>query len=684
MAARRPTTTVQRDYDGSVEDINSLPPGDDQKLDANEVNDTTEVLVDHADILDSMAYLKDNISVTDTVDIDEIITKLETIEEGATADDSTYAAADTFGIVPNSLDQQGALIQSYIDIAGADGVISLRPGAYVLGQGLHTGGAGQTWNIDGVTIDDYIAFEHGFQTFNGTLVIDGQNRADGGPWFATVWRYSKNSNVNITVRNIKGSQAIFGGCFRAQMVNSNNISIYGQDIGMAAGFSIGDGGLICYSLSSRSDDIGTITSGGTGYRDGSYIAYTSTLTGSGSDAILGIVVESGVVTEVQPLFGGQNYSTGDTLSLGASAHCYSYDRTTMNSTWDTLFASYKVTKDAGAYDRSDAGVIAAKALLDAEENNVIGSGFVYTVGDTQENNLSWFNNNNIYIGSDRCSGAGIHSLGKCNYNNFQVFLEGCYTGHRPHMVYTSNDSNLNLNILVNKGGDYVLYEDVLTVDLSSSTGHSIGGTRIGNPYVTTSYDGDYPGWHDAVIDLGDYRSSNVTVFCDDANTRFFTRSPDTRFAQLTFESDLNNPIAQYLSTGRFTPTAVFSANGDNSVVYTNQTGIYQRFGNKIDFWITIEFTPTYTTSTGTLRVMGLPFTTTVKDDNNLDYNWPVAAGNITNVNSPSDVLGVTGHIWGDYISFQHSRDNAALNTVDATEVASGVATIIEAHGSYLI
>lgn len=53
MAARRPNTDVKRSYDDSVEKINSLPSAADQKYIFTEINDRTETLKDHADLLDN-------------------------------------------------------------------------------------------------------------------------------------------------------------------------------------------------------------------------------------------------------------------------------------------------------------------------------------------------------------------------------------------------------------------------------------------------------------------------------------------------------------------------------------------------------------------------------------------------------------------------------------------------------
>lgn len=63
----------------------------------------------------------------------------------------------------------------------------------------------------------------------------------------------------------------------------------------------------------------------------------------------------------------------------------------------------------------------------------------------------------------------------------------------------------------------------------------------------------------------------------------------------------------YYEEGLFTPTFTFQTPGDLSVVYTIQDGVYTRFGNAILIRFGCDFTPTFTTSTGTARFGGLPF-----------------------------------------------------------------------------
>jgi hypothetical protein len=61
--------------------------------------------------------------------------------------------------------------------------------------------------------------------------------------------------------------------------------------------------------------------------------------------------------------------------------------------------------------------------------------------------------------------------------------------------------------------------------------------------------------------------------------------------------------------GTWTPAFSFATPGDLAVTYSSQTGNYRIVGKLCIATFTLEFTPTYTTSSGTARVTGLPLST---------------------------------------------------------------------------
>ncbi len=73
---------------------------------------------------------------------------------------------------------------------------------------------------------------------------------------------------------------------------------------------------------------------------------------------------------------------------------------------------------------------------------------------------------------------------------------------------------------------------------------------------------------------------------------------------------VTNPAANVLDneTGTWTPVLDFASPGDLSVVYNKRSGAYHRLGRLIILECQIQTsTFTYTTSTGKLRITGLPF-----------------------------------------------------------------------------
>lgn len=137
----------------------------------------------------------------------------------------------------------------------------------------------------------------------------------------------------------------------------------------------------------------------------------------------------------------------------------------------------------------------------------------------------------------------------------------------------------------------------------------------------------------------------------------------------------------YYDEGTFTPTFTFGFVGDLSVVYTNQTGEYTRIGRMVYVSFRVDFTPTYTTSSGNARFGGLPFTV------NGSVNGP---GNILDTNTAitwpatytsASVIIAGGTTYANVI-FLKSAGNSA--TLDTAGLASGVAVRIVWSGFYLI
>jgi hypothetical protein len=75
---------------------------------------------------------------------------------------------------------------------------------------------------------------------------------------------------------------------------------------------------------------------------------------------------------------------------------------------------------------------------------------------------------------------------------------------------------------------------------------------------------------------------------------------DAEFNDLTVggDADFSGASSLVLPNGTFEPTFTFSTAGDLSVVYGRQEGRFEKTDDKVDFFLSIIFTPTFTTSSG--------------------------------------------------------------------------------------
>lgn len=68
----------------------------------------------------------------------------------------------------------------------------------------------------------------------------------------------------------------------------------------------------------------------------------------------------------------------------------------------------------------------------------------------------------------------------------------------------------------------------------------------------------------------------------------------------------SHTLSSYINKNSIIPAFTFTTPGDLSVAYTSQTGTFSRVGNMIFIRVSLEFTPTFTTSSGNVNITGLP------------------------------------------------------------------------------
>jgi hypothetical protein len=144
--------------------------------------------------------------------------------------------------------------------------------------------------------------------------------------------------------------------------------------------------------------------------------------------------------------------------------------------------------------------------------------------------------------------------------------------------------------------------------------------------------------------------------------------------------DFANLLPLY-QAGTFTPTVTSSTPGDLSVSYTTQVGNYQRVGKWVQIEINLNFTPTYTTATGAVRIGGLPLAA-VASANPSDFvltditafNWPASRTQLVPVANSGQ----------SYITIQALGSGVSPSELAITDKASGSGAILRIRGRYRV
>ena len=137
------------------------------------------------------------------------------------------------------------------------------------------------------------------------------------------------------------------------------------------------------------------------------------------------------------------------------------------------------------------------------------------------------------------------------------------------------------------------------------------------------------------------------------------------------------------SVGRttFAPTVTFGTPGDLTVAYTSQIGVYMKVGALILFYVSLGFTPTYTTATGTICISLPPIAPT-----DLFWAWPVRQLS----GFPSWPTGVTTFVArnqtvggvGACITLAGQGSTIAGAQMTSTQLPSGTAVNVAFSGYY--
>ena len=134
--------------------------------------------------------------------------------------------------------------------------------------------------------------------------------------------------------------------------------------------------------------------------------------------------------------------------------------------------------------------------------------------------------------------------------------------------------------------------------------------------------------------------------------------------------------------GQFIPTLEFASLGDLSNAYSEQVGYFWRIGPLVYFSLALVVTPTFTTSSGALRVLGLPYQSSSDHEPSVGTLWLNGSG----VTWPSSRTAPVA--WVDegqsYMRVHVSGSGSNSVAISAADVSSGVELSIRANGFYPI
>jgi hypothetical protein len=126
----------------------------------------------------------------------------------------------------------------------------------------------------------------------------------------------------------------------------------------------------------------------------------------------------------------------------------------------------------------------------------------------------------------------------------------------------------------------------------------------------------------------------------------------------------------------FTPTITFATPGNLTVSYTTQTGAYVKVGPMVLFWMSLAFTPTYTTASGPINISVPPVAPT-------DAQWVWDVRSLGTVTWPSGVTAIQMRVSGGPVLTLFGIGSGGTNpSFGTTQFISGTAYTLQFSGYY--
>lgn len=143
------------------------------------------------------------------------------------------------------------------------------------------------------------------------------------------------------------------------------------------------------------------------------------------------------------------------------------------------------------------------------------------------------------------------------------------------------------------------------------------------------------------------------------------------------QSDLNN----YTASSTPVPTITFVTPGDLSVAYPSTSFIYRRIGDAIIYRLRVQFTPTYTTASGAIRVGGFPVAANALSSG--AGSFAVFQGGSTLPAFPAGTTFLYASLLASQtVAIVTAGGSAAVSSISTTQILSGNTYDLVLAGTY--
>jgi hypothetical protein len=182
-----------------------------------------------------------------------------------------------------------------------------------------------------------------------------------------------------------------------------------------------------------------------------------------------------------------------------------------------------------------------------------------------------------------------------------------------------------------------------------------------------------------ITSSGGVPSISSTLPSGIAATNMNLTTPTLGVASATSINFGGSALSVYSQSQSSNPVVTFGTNGDLSVSYAVQTGYYTKIGNIVLYTFTLQFTPTYTTSSGSLNI-SIPFTS-LNQSNIFGYGSVLTQSPSWTASATSLVLKILAN--SNTFTIAANYSGGTIVSLGTAQIPTGVQQIIEGYVCYL-